>query len=220
MTRSRDWVEKTFGRFAWEDDPEQRGAVRILGEWERKNIVSVAPPFQLRDGQGRPVSAIRCHRLVMEALARVLRDLGRRNLCHLVNTFDGCFVPRHKTWDPRRSLSRHAWGIAVDVNARMFPYGSHSRQNPRLVEAFRRQGFAWGGEWRTPDPMHFEVVDLAHPARPLAISVDGERVVDGFLYEGRAVAPIREVAEAVGAHVEARISEGEVNVYSPGYSPD
>jgi len=220
VIRSRDWVESTFGRFAWEDDPERNGAVRILGEWERRNIVRVAPPFELRDGRGRPISAIRCHRRIASALTRVLTDLKRRNLCHLINTFDGCFVPRHMGWDVTRALSRHAWGIAVDVNARMFPYGSEATQNRRLVEAFKRQGFAWGGEWRTPDPMHFEMADLAQPARALSIIVDGEQVVEGFMHEGRAVAPIREVAEAMGARVNARIAQGEVEVVSPGYRPE
>ena len=220
MIRSRDWVESTFGKFAWEDDPERKGAVRVLGEWARRNIVSIAPSFEVRDGRGRPISLIRCHRLIAQALSRVLADLKRRNLCHLMNTFDGCFVPRHMGWDPDRGLSRHAWGIAVDVNARMFPYGSDATQNRRLVEAFKRQGFAWGGEWQTPDPMHFEIVDLTRPARPLSIVVDGNRVADGFLYQGRAMAPIREVAEAVGARVEARIADGEVEICSPGYSPE
>ena len=68
--------------------------------------------------------------------------------------------------------------------------------------------------------MHFEIVDLAQPARPLRIVVDGEHVVDGFIYEGRAVAPIREVAEAIGARVEARVSAGEVEVFSAGYTPE
>jgi hypothetical protein len=150
----------------------------------------------------------------------VLADLKQRNLCHLINTFDGCFVPRHMSWDPKRGLSRHAWGIAVDVNARLFPYGSTAKQNARLVEAFKRQGFTWGGEWKTPDPMHFEVVDLTQPARALSIMIDGEHVVDGFMHEGRAVAPVREVAEAIGARVSARIAEGEVEVFTPGYEPD
>ena len=220
MIRSREWVEKTFGRFAWAEEPEQRGAVRILGEWVRQNIVAVSAPFELRDGGGRPIAAVHCHRLIAPALGRVLADLKQRNLCHLINTFDGCFVPRHMSWDPKRGLSRHAWGIAVDVNARLFPYGSKAKQNGRLVEAFRRQGFTWGGEWKTPDPMHFEVGDLTQPARALSIMIDGEHVVDGFMYEGRAVAPVREVAEAIGARVSARTAEGEVELFTPGYEPD
>ena len=219
MIRSREWVESTFGRFAWKDDPAKRGAIEILGEWERRNIVSIVPPFELREGRGRALSAIRCHRLIAPALTRALEDLKRRDLCHLINTFDGCFVPRHMGWDPKRALSRHSWGIAVDVNARLFPYGSEAKQNPRLVEVFTRQGFAWGGEWRTPDPMHFEVVDLAQPARAIEVFVDGEPVAAAVLHDGRALAPVREVAEALGARVEARIAEGEVRLFTAGYEP-
>ena len=216
MVRSTEWVESTFGRFAWRDHPTERGAIEILGEWQRQNIVSIAPPFEMRDGRGRRLSVIRCHRLAAPALERVLNDLKRRGICHVLNTFDGCFVPRHMGWNPDRSLSRHAWGIAVDVNARLFPYGSQDKQDPRLIAAFARQGFAWGGDWRTRDPMHFEIVDLPQPARPLAILLDGDRVAEGFLHDGRAVAPVREIAEAMGARVAARIAEGEVEIHTPG----
>jgi len=215
MVQAEDWVERTFGRFAWRDDPRQRGRVEILGEWERRNIVSFAPPFELRNGQGRPVSAIQCHRLIAPALQSAFEEIVARELAHLVNTFDGCFVPRHMGWDPRRPLSRHAWGIAVDLNARLCPYGSDARQDPRLVAVFQRHGFEWGGGWRVRDPMHFEVIDLAQPARPIQVLVDGERVAAGFLYEGRAVGPIREIAEALGARVEARVAQGEVEIHTP-----
>jgi hypothetical protein len=217
VTRSKEWVESTFGRFAWRDDPANRGAIEILGEWERRNIVSLAPPCELRDGRGRPLSAIRCHRLIAPALTRVLSDLKQRELCHLINTFDGCFVPRHMGSDPNRALSRHAWGIAIDVNARLFPYGSEAKQNPRLVEAFARQGSAWGGEWRTPDPMHFEIADLAQPAGQLEVFVDGQPIAAAVLHDGRALAPVREVAEALGARVDARLAEGEVHLFTPGF---
>jgi hypothetical protein len=217
MTGSREWVESTFGRFPWKDDDARRGAIEILGEWERRHIVSFAPPFELREGRGRPLSAVRCHRLLAPALTRVLEDLKQRDLCHLINTFDGCFVPRHMGWDPKRALSRHCWGIAVDVNARLFPYSSESQQNRRLIEAFARQGFAWGGDWRTPDPMHFEIVDLAQPARTIEVFVDGDPVAAAVMHDGRALAPVREIAEALGARVDARIAEGEVRLFTPGY---
>lgn len=216
MVRSTDWVERTFGRFAWRDHPTRRGAIEILGEWKRHNIISFAPPFELREGRGRPLSVIHCHRLIAPALRRALKDLSARGLAHLINTFDGCFVPRHMSWDPDRPLSRHAWGIAVDVNARQFPYGSHARQNHRLIAAFARQGFTWGGDWRTPDPMHFEAVDVPHSPRHLDILVDGERVASGTLWDGRAVAPVREIAEALGAVVEARLTEEKIEIHTPG----
>ncbi|HWL66491.1 MAG TPA: M15 family metallopeptidase [Actinomycetota bacterium] len=32
--------------------------------------------------------------------------------------------------------------------------------DPRIVEIFAKWGFAWGGHWSTPDPMHFELSRL------------------------------------------------------------
>lgn len=212
--RDTGWVEKTFGRFAWRESATRPGAIEILGDWEQKNIVGLRPPLALVDGQGRAVREIRCHRLIARPLREVLEELAEAGLSHLINTFDGCFVPRHLLWDPRRGLSRHAWGIAVDLNARLFPYGSAAKQDARLVEAFARHGFAWGGRWPTPDPMHFEVVELPAARREVTIVLDGKRLARGFVEEGRAIGPVRELAEALGARVEARLEEGEVLIES------
>jgi len=216
VVRDQQWVEKTFGRFAFREDPATKGRVVILGEWERQSIVSFAPPFELRDGKGRPISTIPCHRLAAPALKRALEDLKSRSFGHLINTFDGCFFARHMGWDPKRALSRHTWGIAVDVNARLFPLGSKGKQDERLIAAFARQGFAWGGDWRTPDPMHFELVDLAAPAQSIAILVDGEKVAEGFLRDDRVVAPVREIAEALGGQVRPRLEAGEIEIETAG----
>jgi hypothetical protein len=42
--------------------------------------------------------------------------------------------------------------------------------NCDVVRIFRKHGFAWGGNWRTPDGMHFEWVgerrdQLTYPSR-------------------------------------------------------
>jgi len=164
MPQSRSWIEKQFGRFDWQDDPKHRGAIIIPREWILANTTRIEPAFALRDGLGRPLSSIPCHKLLAPLLMAVLVDLQDRVLCHLINTFDGCFVPRHMSWDPARSLSHHSWGIAVDVNAHLFPYASRGKQDAQLIAAFRRRGFEWGGDWSTPDPMHFEIVSVQKPA--------------------------------------------------------
>ncbi len=210
--RSTDWVEQHFGKFGWKDDPKRPGGIVILGEWERQHLVTLPAPFPMADGKGRPVEEIRCHRLLAVPLRRALEELAREKLTHLVNTADGCFVPRHMGWEKTRGLSRHSWGIAVDINARLFPLGSRQKQDARLIAAFARQGFAWGGDWSVPDPMHFEMTDLPDPSDHLDILVDGEKVATGFLRDGRAVAPVREIVEALGATVEARLEEGAVEI--------
>jgi hypothetical protein len=58
-------------------------------------------------------------------------------------------------------LSRHSWGVPIDLNATQCPYGSDKQQPPQLVAIMARHGFACGqnggGLWKTTlDPMHFE----------------------------------------------------------------
>ena len=82
----------------------------------------------------------------------------RRGLERLVDPGDyaGCYAPRRIP--SSGSLSLHAWGLAIDLNASENPQGSEPRQDRRLVRAFEREGFTWGGRWPTaPDGMHFEL---------------------------------------------------------------
>ena len=55
-------------------------------------------------------------------------------------------------------ISRHTWGIAVDINEDTNRYGDAPTQDPRLVAIMARSGFSWGGVWLVPDGMHFEYV--------------------------------------------------------------
>jgi hypothetical protein len=55
-------------------------------------------------------------------------------------------------------LSRHAWGVAIDLNFGENSTGAADLQDPRLVEVMERWGFTWGGRWLVPDPAHFEYV--------------------------------------------------------------
>jgi len=60
--------------------------------------------------------------------------------------------------------------------------------------------------------MHFEVVDLAAPPQTIGIFVDGEKVADGLLRDDRVVAPVREIAEALGRKVRLRLGTGEIEI--------
>ena len=67
----------------------------------------------------------------------------------------GCYAPRRiNRFNAGGSISRHAWGIAIDINVK-------SGYHPRVVEIFNEWGFAWGGTWTSPDEMHFELRDLS-----------------------------------------------------------
>ena len=73
-----------------------------------------------------------------------------------IHSFDGCFSARFVLSSPSASISHHAWGAAVDVNADTNRFATSPSQDPRLVDVMRRWGFTWGGDWIVPDGMHFE----------------------------------------------------------------
>ena len=162
MAMTDGQVREKFGKFSWRE--AGRGIVAPEAGWVARNIVTIKAPFALPLGNRvEKTGRIRCHRLVAERILAALEELQDERLSGLIHTFDGCFVPRHVGWDARRPLSRHAWGMALDLNAAEFPYGSVKQQDKRLVAIFARQGFLCGrkggGLWqRTVDPMHFEYV--------------------------------------------------------------
>ena len=59
--------------------------------------------------------------------------------------------------------SNHSRGTALDINARDNAYGDHSTAFPPNIahEVWEKFGWEWGGDWGTPDAMHFEYL----PAR-------------------------------------------------------
>ncbi|HJQ96476.1 MAG TPA: M15 family metallopeptidase [Acidimicrobiia bacterium] len=144
-------VKARFGEFAIRDAGGDQ--VEIDPAWVDANIVDV---------DLAPLGLFRCHRLVVPYLRGVVSELHRSSLIELLDPADfqlagGCYNPRfNRGGDPGYSLSRHAWGIAIDLNPSSNPYGSVPTLPLAVVEVFRRWGFSWGGTWSTPDGMHFE----------------------------------------------------------------
>ena len=113
---------------------------------------------QRRDPVGADPRRGHCNRRLFPPLRRALRTLERRGLSRIVDRADyaGCYAPRRIPGSG--SLSLHAWGLAIDLNAAANPRLRGSRQDRRLVAAMEDAGFTWGGRWPTvPDPMHFEL---------------------------------------------------------------
>ena len=146
-------LKRRFGEFAVRL-PLGQDWIGIDPAWLRRHVVTRTVPI---------LGAVTCHRALIAPLRRALGSLRRRGLARLVDPGDyaGCYAPRRIP--ASGSLSLHAWGLAVDVNASRNPQGSEPRQDPRVVRAFERAGFTWGGRWPTaPDGMHFEL----HGDRP------------------------------------------------------
>jgi hypothetical protein len=126
------------------------GTIKIDPAWVQRNIVSVELP-----GLG----TTRCHRTMVPQLMAALREVQEAGLYgHFRREqFAGCFMPRHILWNPSRGLSMHAWGLAIDFNAVDNAFGKRPVMDPRIVRIFERWGFEWGGNWSTPDGMHFQL---------------------------------------------------------------
>lgn len=146
-------LKEQFGEFAYRRG-EGRGIVQDEG-WVDANIVTVEVPI---------LGRVECHRKFVPSLRGALADVEQAQLRHTIDLdgYAGCYEPRLIEEDA--GLSRHAWGIAVDINAGQNAYGTQPRQDPRLVKTFERWGFTWGGRWLVPDGMHFEYV--APPENP------------------------------------------------------
>jgi hypothetical protein len=64
--------------------------------------------------------------------------------------------------------SQHSFGRAIDVNWTDNPRGTRGTIPPEIArEVAGRRGFVWGGDWKNPDDMHFEIADK-EPAPPVA----------------------------------------------------
>ena len=142
-------VKQMFGDF----QIKEKDGTWIITEpkWINENIERISMPI---------IGRTTCHRLMWEPLRGALNQIKAEGLADTLSreeftTSGGCYAPRRiSRFDAGGSISRHAWGIAIDINTK-------SGYVPRVVEIFNSWGFAWGGTWTSPDEMHFELRDLS-----------------------------------------------------------
>ncbi len=147
LTGSR--AAREFGAFSYRYHED--GTIEPDAKWVAKNIRYARLPL---------IGYVQCHRLTIPQLRRALAEIEANGLGHLITSYSGCYVPRFVESNPERPVSLHTWGIAVDINASTNRMGSRGDMDPRIVAIFEKWGFRWGGRWRVPDPMHFELAAL------------------------------------------------------------
>jgi hypothetical protein len=105
-----------------------------------------------------------CHVKVVDDFKAAFAEVAAAGLGAAIdvanaNTYGGCYVPRYtRTSGQIGFLSRHTYGMALDVNTVTNCGGCRPPMNCDVVRIFRKHGFAWGGNFRRPDGMHFEWV--------------------------------------------------------------
>ncbi len=136
-------------RYRWFRD----GSVDPDPAWVGASITSAAVPI---------LGRVTCHRVMLPQLRAALQEVVDTGLASAIDPgdFGGCYSPRFIGRDPARGLSLHTWGIAVDLNVSGNQVGTAGSLDPRVVRIFEGWGFAWGGRWSVPDPMHFELAAL------------------------------------------------------------
>lgn len=132
------------------------GTIEPDPAWVATNIAQGSVPI---------LGEVTCHRVLFPQLAAALAEIDDEGLARAisVNDFGGCYVPRFIDRDPRRGLSMHAFGLALDLNVSRNYLGTKGDMHPEVVSIFEKWGFEWGGRWSRPDPMHFELDRVVEP---------------------------------------------------------
>ncbi|HEY4333633.1 MAG TPA: M15 family metallopeptidase [Ilumatobacteraceae bacterium] len=151
-------TKRLLGEFAYQPIANSDD-VHITNDWAAQFLPSgrqvLNPDIQVK---------ARCNNVILADLQAALAEVdadGLGNLINVANTnaVGGCYVPRfNRIAGDLGYLSRHTWGQAIDMNVSTNPQGGVPTMDCTIVRIFRKHNFAWGGNFLTPDGMHFEWV--------------------------------------------------------------
>jgi hypothetical protein len=141
-------------------DAVGRYTYRVLGggriapdpAWVQAHITTETVPI---------LGRVTCNRLLFPQLKAALAEVVARGLASKIHSTAGCYNPRFIAGSS--SLSNHAFGLAIDINAPENARGTAGQMDRGVVQIFEKWGFTWGGTWHYTDPMHFEMNRIVHP---------------------------------------------------------
>ncbi len=129
------------------------GGGRIAPEqaWVAANIRTEVVPI---------LGSVTCHKDLFPQLRAALTEVEQGGLAAQIDPgeYAGCYYPRFIAGTT--TLSNHAFGLALDLNAPGNGRGTVGEMSRAVVAIFKKWGFAWGGDWRYTDPMHFELSEV------------------------------------------------------------
>lgn len=126
------------------------------------NLVPISFPFPMFYGE-KLVTKSRCHKKVHDSLMRILTRLGTfeggtREILDPVSDYGGIYNFRNKRGGT--SLSVHAWGAAIDLdaddNSFRDPWPLVADMPLEIMEEFAKEGWQSAGAFWGYDAMHFE----------------------------------------------------------------
>lgn len=161
--------QNMFGPLEFEPAPTPKNPekIRIINEWDKKNIVKVLIP-QLRGVEGANSEGfVYFHKKAERQLRALWHAFEDRNLLKHVLTYSGDYAPRFVRGRAHEQiLSNHAFGTAFDINYAWNKLGAEPATSGTkgclylLVPVAHEFGFYWGGHFTRRDGMHFEVAKI------------------------------------------------------------
>lgn len=123
--------------------------------FEKKWMTLWDIPQEINDAIKALPNKLYCNKDIVARLEKTFRDLIKANLHSEIKTFDGCFVVRKQRG--ANSISRHSWGVAVDLNAAWNPLNGKVTWSNAFLNIWRNNGWICGADFRSrKDGMHFE----------------------------------------------------------------
>ena len=122
--------------------------------WVREHISTQVVPI---------LGSVTCNNAIFPQLRAALEEIVQADLADEINPdeYAGCYYPRFIAGTT--SLSNHSFGTALDLNVPGNLRGTVGEMDRVVVSIFKKWGFAWGGDWRYTDPMHFEMARIVRP---------------------------------------------------------
>ena len=151
-------LNKFFG------DPAGKNG-QVDAKWYKDNIVKWTPPYPMfySDGKRTPLKTLLLHKKVVPVFTAAFTEVKEHFTPAEIkeNHLDICGGTFN--YRPMRGGSRlsvHAWGIAIDINAAWNGFNKKPTMSLELVKCFTDAGFDWGGTWKKPDGMHFQLASI------------------------------------------------------------
>lgn len=124
-------------------------------------LTHVVPPFQMKY-EGTLIHGILIHKKCAQALSEALQkiwDSYNHDQAAVDNTgftnYSGSY--NYRNVRGAQTLSCHAFGAAIDINAEELPMHSEKRLAQPILDAFKAVGAFYGGDFKTrTDPMHLQ----------------------------------------------------------------
>jgi D-alanyl-D-alanine carboxypeptidase len=136
------------------------GRIDLNPDWVQKNIVTVDVP-QLVGVEGADSKGqVSMHRDAARALVNAFSEIEKAGFRDDIVLWGGAWVPR-LTRGSSIQPSRHAFGLAFNINWKQNTFGAKPRPIGeigsvlRLVPIFKRHGFAWAGDHERMDASTF-----------------------------------------------------------------